>query len=80
MPLPSHYIGQAKCSRCGGNDPNCHVCHSSTDEPEPPERDYSDDLDDTSDPSDSYLERQYEIADRLHDELRDNYTESLNQD
>lgn len=25
--MRAHYIGSNKCSRCGGNDPNCSVCH-----------------------------------------------------
>ena len=28
------YIGSNKCSRCGGNDPNCYVCHEPEKEPE----------------------------------------------
>ena len=29
------YIGNDKCSRCHGTDPNCVVCHEIDDEPEP---------------------------------------------
>lgn len=31
MPLKSQFLGNSKCSRCGGGDPNCMVCNSPSD-------------------------------------------------